>query len=305
MNAAGRETQMEWIRARKIDHSRLLPFLLEREWSCVSVTSRLKAEGFPTALAIRNRAAIYIREEPSEPGTIRELLYHSVHGMIVPVLEPVAAGSEPDRPDLAKLFSDTMPFVFSVIGLSRDVIAIERAMRRPPRHTVEYFLMTLESPAQGTADPSVDHGAATPEGIQCRRATTQDAARLFPLQGAYEREEVLLNPTSFDPASCLIQLREALRNEIVVTAEFDGRPIAKAGTNAIGYEWAQIGGVYTDRDWRGRHVARLLMRYLLAALDSEGLKACLFVKTQNEPALALYRGLGFTVRDDFRISYYG
>lgn len=305
MNGSGRETQMEWIRARKTDQPRLLPFLLEREWSCVSITSRLRTDGFPTALTIRNRAAIYIREEPSEPDAIRELLYHSVHGMVVPVLDPGAAGPGSDRPDLVRLVSETMPFVYSVIGLSRDVIAIERALRRPPHHTVEYYLMTLEPPEPVTVGPAADTGAAPPDGILCRRATVQDAAGLFSLQSAYEREEVLLNPASFDPASCMIQLQEALRNEIVVAAEIDGRPIAKAGTNAIGYAWAQIGGVYTDREWRGRHVARLLMRYLIGVLASEGLRACLFVKTRNEPALALYRGLGFTVRDDFRISYYG
>ena len=81
------------------------------------------------------------------------------------MLEPVAAGSEPDRPDLAKLFSDTMPFVFSVIALSRDVIAIERDMRQEPRHTVAFLPMTLEPHDPGTAVPLVDPSFQTPDDI--------------------------------------------------------------------------------------------------------------------------------------------
>jgi predicted GNAT family acetyltransferase len=47
------------------------------------------------------------------------------------------------------------------------------------------------------------------------------------------------------------------------------------------------------------------MEDLLARLAARDKGAVLFVKTRNEPARALYRGLGFEEIDDYRADYFG
>ena len=132
-----------------------------------------------------------------------------------------------------------------------------------------------------------------------------DAALLFPLQRAYELEEVVIDPALFSDATCLKLLRQGLRNELVFHASRDGRPLAKAGTNARGYGVDQIGGVFTVASERGKGLARIVMAALLEAIFAEKPAACLFVKKANTPAIALYERLGFATVGGYVISYYG
>jgi predicted GNAT family acetyltransferase len=88
-------------------------------------------------------------------------------------------------------------------------------------------------------------------------------------------------------------------------AELGGVPVAKAGTNARGFTTDQIGGVFTRPDLRHRGAARAVMTALLEHVRRDRRQACLFVKKDNAPAIRLYLGLGFDVRGEYRISYYG
>jgi ribosomal protein S18 acetylase RimI-like enzyme len=46
------------------------------------------------------------------------------------------------------------------------------------------------------------------------------------------------------------------------------------------------------------------MEELLRRIFAEKQTACLFVKTNNLPALSLYRKLGFRIGDGYQISYF-
>jgi predicted GNAT family acetyltransferase len=80
--------------------------------------------------------------------------------------------------------------------------------------------------------------------------------------------------------------------------------MAKGGTNARGFTYDQIGGLFTHPAFRGRKAARFLMGRLLEHIFRDGKKACLFVKTHNLPALRLYDNLGFRIAENYRISYF-
>ena len=182
--------------------------------------------------------------------------------------------------------------------------AVERAMPVTPSTRIEYRLMRLAR-ASWAGPAAHASAAAAAEGVRVRRSGIGDAALLFPLQRAYELEEVVIDPALFSDAACLKLLRQGLRQELVFHASRDGRPLAKAGTNARGFGVDQIGGVFTLASERGKGLARIVMAALLEEIFAEKPAACLFVKTANAPAIALYERLGFTTLRGYVISYYG
>jgi predicted GNAT family acetyltransferase len=80
--------------------------------------------------------------------------------------------------------------------------------------------------------------------------------------------------------------------------------VAKAGTNARGFGVDQIGGVFTLEKLRNSGIAFRVMEELLRQVFAHKDMACLFVKKDNLPALALYKRLGFATADSYRISYF-
>jgi predicted GNAT family acetyltransferase len=140
--------------------------------------------------------------------------------------------------------------------------------------------------------------------MEIRQAGARDFAALLPLQEAYEREEILFNQDDFNLDKTRRELRLSLKNHIIYLASSAGMVMAKGGTNARGFTYDQIGGVFTHPDFRGKRAARSLMSRLMEHIFAGGKNACLFVKTHNLPALKLYDNLGFRIAENYRISYF-
>jgi GNAT superfamily N-acetyltransferase len=280
---------MSWRLASVGDEQRLVAFLCRDEASCAAASARVKA-GERGCTAYVDEAA----------GAIRGALVATTAGLVLPVL-PEGTG---DRAGLAVLLGGLRTPVHSVGGPDACVAVVESVMPLPPTTRIEYRLMKLARPAWAGAAVHASAAAAA-EGVRVRRSGSSDAALLFPLQRAYELEEVVIDPALFSDAACLKLLRQGLRKELVFHASRDGRPLAKAGTNARGYGVDQIGGVFTVASERGKGLARIVMAALLEAIFAEKPAACLFVKKSNAPAIALYERLGFTTLGGYVISYYG
>jgi uncharacterized protein len=277
---------MSWRAAGRRDLPAVLRFLLREEALCVPVTSRIRG-------GCRG-CEIWFDEEPG--GGITDCILYTSGGLLLPVLSSPPA----HRRDLAGVISRLRPSVQSVMGVSRCVEEAEALVPAAATRRMEYFLMTLDRKAA--------HRLWTPPlapGMRVRRADPADAAAIFPLQKAYEQEEVLLDPSHFSEALCMRSLLQGLRDEILFVLEIGGQLAAKAGTNARGYTVDQIGGVYTVPAQRGKGLARAAMAGLLKEVFREKAGASLFVKKKNMPAVALYHGLGFQPVTDYAISYYG
>ena len=91
--------------------------------------------------------------------------------------------------------------------------------------------------------------------------------------------------------------------EIVLYGSINNIPIVKAGTNARGYNYDQIGGVFTDISQRHQGYATAVMIKLLKKIFSQDKSASLFVKPDNINAIKIYKALGFVKKANFRIAY--
>lgn len=364
---------MIWRIARDEDSGELRDFLVDREWECVSFTSRL-LEGAGNRLPSRRRVRVCVLEGPAprrrrgaageastadganasakasaaaacdtyaagagdggsngaarggrrarasvgsrsgqRTSTFRAAVLQTAEGFFYPVFtangspEKGSDGAADGAPGPAEIDGGAEQLrrvlrlgtarMHSIMGVKEHVNMLERVLRRTPVQFIEYFLMAQA----GSASYDVSR---LPEGITFRRATLADAELLYPLQRDYEKEEVLLEADRFDPESCYYHLRHTLRNQLVYIAELRGKPVAKAGTNARGFTYDQIGGVFTRKELRGRGVGTVLMVRLLEELNASGKMTSLFVKQHNKAAIHMYENLGYEIRNEFRISYY-
>ena len=82
------------------------------------------------------------------------------------------------------------------------------------------------------------------------------------------------------------------------------RYVTKTGTNAQGFHWFQIGGVYTLPAYRNKGLAAAAVAHLISTHSAEAHGFALFVKTANTAALRVYEKLGFEQCGLFRMSYW-
>jgi hypothetical protein len=162
-----------------------------------------------------------------------------------------------------------------------------------------YMLMTMPYGMQ----PPVN--AALPSGWRILHCHEKNVDELMNLQSAYEKEEVLPSGRRFMPSIVRQNLEHIIKSEYLIALCDDKNTfIAKANTNAIGIQYVQIGGVYTDPRYRGNHYASLLVSTLVRKINTVGKRPVLFVKNSNSIAKKLYLSLGFIKSADFLIAYF-
>ncbi|MDP3179716.1 MAG: GNAT family N-acetyltransferase [Spirochaetaceae bacterium] len=289
-------TALSWRRAVRADLPALADFLRRREEGCAGFVGRLLRDGqlrLPSPL----RGAVWIAD-----GT------WGIHGAVLHHPSRIAYPCLPAQADgdggLALVAGSWR--AASAIGMAAGVERYEAAFGLSPEVSVAYRLMAREPgyPASRVAErDALRDGRLAPE-ILVRMSRLSDLDAIFPLQEAYEREEVLTQVHEFQPAACRAALASAIERQLVLVALRDGRIVAKAGMNARGFGVDQVGGVFTEPELRGRGIARELMIALLAEIEGQGKRAVLFVKPANAPAISLYRSLGFAEIGDFKADYF-
>lgn len=87
----------------------------------------------------------------------------------------------------------------------------------------------------------------------------------------------------------------AIADGVYFGIRVDGRLVAAAGTHVISREarLAVVGNVLTHRDFRNRGLAKLTTAAVTAELLRTSDEVCLNVRSDNPPALAAYRAIGF------------
>ncbi|HKK49450.1 MAG TPA: GNAT family N-acetyltransferase [Alkalispirochaeta sp.] len=282
---------MEWKLVARPGVSALERFLTDHEPHGVVVSEKVRTGYLDKRLRTGGRCYY-------APG--EAVVYHGPGGFF----SPLGVSAIPHAPRRQALLAElqramgTFSRLYSIMGPQDDVEALEPAFRATPTHTIDYDLLALDwahFPSQ-ERPPHPELRYFIPEPPQWRR--------LLSLQTAYEVEEVLLPGRRPNLAASRATILHSLEHQVVLVATYQDTVVARVATNARGYQGDQVGGVYTDPQWRNRGVARWLMTVLLAHLQNEKRNASLFVKLDNRPAQELYRSLGFLFESPFRISYY-
>jgi len=283
-----------WRFAEEGDIAELTRFLRDREHACVSFTAQLAIDGkLALPAKLRERVAIY----EDGDGALRAAILQASTGFVLPVFDD-SFDAVPRSNSRALMPLRLPPLLFgAVMGRSRDVSLFRSIVAASPRDEMVYHLMWRPARPVATRDTH-------PDLLSVRKAELQDFDLLFPLQEAYEKEEVLLPGRRLNPRIVEHNLRNALKQQLVLIGENSEEAIAKVATNARGLGFDQIGGVFTRPEYRNRGIAGHLMRHLIHAVAADGRATTLFVKKHNKPAVAMYSDLDYRKAGDFSIIYY-
>ncbi|MDR0465257.1 MAG: GNAT family N-acetyltransferase [Treponema sp.] len=191
--------------------------------------------------------------------------------------------------------------IHSLQGLKNEVVILEEEIKKTgwkSADIIDYDLMSLDKP------PEKKGFSSGPPNLILRVPAMIDLDAIAPLQAAYEKEEVLPKGSVFSPAASRINTAQIIANGKVLAAQLNGRFIGKINVSAVSFTRYQVGGVYVHPHFRGQGVARRMAFEFISSLIGEGRGVTLFVKKTNTAARSLYSGLGFSVRGDYRITYY-
>ena len=229
-------------------------------------------------------------------GEIVALLHLGAHsGAVLPIGgDPEALADLAERALARRAF---LPRRFQVIGprIAVDVFAahFQRVGLAPRLHRPQVYMAL----ARGHLPPF--------ERLPELRAAGRDDYALVHESGARLRaEELEEDPREVDPSQYARRVEDECRDGYTYLWVESGALQFRASVSARTADAAQISGVFTPADRRGRGLARRGLAELCARLLEHSQHACLFVNDFNAPAIALYRRLGFEPRADWASAFY-
>lgn len=273
----------------------ILDFLLVNEHKCVSLVAHFLK---------KDTKILYILDERN---MIWGVLSLSQGGQILHCLE-----SDAILPTIQEYFSYAKPEkLFSIIGEQKYTDALAKIFLKlygtVPKAVNEYILMEYNQSAAEEAilisknDPKKKAFLADCEVFDCKDS---DFDALFPIQKAYELEEVVVDKNTYNEKNSRILLRRSIQSGEVFGVKYNNRIVAKASINAKGEKCIQLGGIYTDTTLRNRGIATHLVKTLTQRFKNEGKIIVLFVKKINATAINVYKNCGFMPFTDYKINYY-
>lgn len=281
---------MGWRRALVSDREKIIALLRQREWEHLPFSSAVKDQG---TFRVSSRGTVYILN--AGEGGLKGALFISKGGALHCCFEP----KDLTRRDLNQLKKIILSRrFFSFIGREDRIRMIENIYGDRNSFSVDYFLMVKE---RGTS--LVKKPPQLPMGVVYRLAVSDDSDDLYPLEKAYQLEEVVRDPESLNESFLKRNFRDQLDREIIWLGESAQGICCKGGTNAIGFDFCQLGGVYTLPEMRGRGVGTGLILHLDHYLNENRWGSALFVRKSNGAAIRVYEKCGFTQKNTYRIVY--
>ncbi|MFN2433001.1 MAG: GNAT family N-acetyltransferase [Gemmatimonadota bacterium] len=205
-------------------------------------------------------------------------------------LLPAVDGEEASRA-LGRELGGILPGTLSVVGERAAVTALWAELRaRAPtprlvREEQPFYLLERDGASAG--------GASGSGGLRLRPAAGEDLDLLVQASADMLREEILDDPHARDPVAFRAQVWRMVQEGAIFVGEDRGHVVFKAHANVRTPLAAQISGVYTLPEHRGRGYARAGMRTLAQRLLAEHPRLCLYVNRDNAAAIHAYEAVGF------------
>lgn len=291
---------MIWQRVTQDNFYELIRFILPYEYLCVNFTSRLLNNNRPELPPSREAALFIGKDVPPDSyvtsSRVRAAVLITSKGLVIPVHEEgISLSADQLLPLLTQIYRYVRR-IYCVIGMESTVKQYEPHLHEAIDTFRSHYLMLR--PKQRPLAP-----LSIPVKIKIHHLTEKQIKYIFPLEKAYQYEEVVVHPERFNTAAYMLHFRKVVKSQKVLFASLNGVPISKAGTNAIGINHTQIGGVFTTPEYRGHGVARALMHRLIEEIQISDRTPVLFVRTSNPSAIQLYRRLNFDIIGRYQISY--
>ena len=271
-------------------------FMLSREGDCVQFSSQFMeykngGKSFGDFFMLREK------QEGSGGYKIRGLISISVFGNLTHCIPEVSAKDSGWKKVLKPFLRQRK--ITSITGEKAANILLEKSCPGFFSARKKYLLMKNNAGTDGNRMNSLRRRDRRFRIIECGQ---NHAGQLLPLQENYEAEELGVAVTEKNRAKILLKLKYTLRNQIVLgcAAGNPSRLLGKAATNAKGFNWYQIGGVYTRTEFRNKGIANFLISGLVKRIHSENKGAVLFVRSKNKAAIRVYKNNGFTECGFFR-----
>ena len=276
---------MTFVPVDDSNRTHVLSFLTQYEKTCVSLTENVRRKSSGIFALTDNKKNI--------TGIIgaRHTVLHCLPGIV----------RKPEfEKDIASfLHGKTISCINGDAEGTRFLVDILGKSGIQPVQENHYTLMSMPL---GMLPPVT---GSLPSGWRILHCHEKDVDALMNLQSAYEKEEVLPAGRIFMPSIVRQNLEHIVRSEyLLALCNNKNTFIAKANTNAIGVQYVQIGGVYTDPRYRGNHYASLIVSTLVHKINTVKKQPVLFVKDSNFIAKKLYLSLGFIKSADFIIAYF-
>lgn len=265
---------------------RIKAFVEQYEFLCVQLCSQLK-NGLTDFYIIYN-----------SNSQIWGVLYlHRIMNYCLPFVD-VNSTDEYIQNDIYKLILKNKITCISGEKKGSDFILniLEKTKTYPSQKNI-YKLMILSS------EPKIP-----PQKLQMdeeiKRCSLEDFDLLFDIQKKYLIKEVMPLNKEISDLEISVGLKQILKKQITFALLVDYEAVSKVNTNAIGFNWVQLGGVYTHPLYRRNYYAWHLINYLSHRVLKSGKNICLFVKEKNIPAIALYQNIGFIEKGAYQILYF-
>ena len=139
-----------------------------------------------------------------------------------------------------------------------------------------------------------------PGDTELRPATLDDLDLLVPACARTHFEEIGVDPMRRDPDGFRWRTRAQVEEGRSWLWHDDGAILFKAEASAWTPSAVQIQQVWVDPEARGRGYAQRGMRDLVRMLLERVPRVCLFVRTDNAPAIRVYEAIGMLRRGSFR-----
>ncbi len=267
------------------DLDKAIDFLTKHEFTCVSLMARvLKCK----ELGIIKNQTIYkiLNSEEKVHGIFLItnsgiLLHHILPCNIANLLIPILKRKK----------------LFSIAGTSEASHLFESILASPPSSVFDYHIMLFSE-----IDTLLSNKKKLDKKFTLLKCSFNDQERLYELQHNYQLEEVLPPGKTLNEKACREIIKERLIEHTVfaildtTTSKF----VSMAGTNAKGIHYVQLGGIFTNPQYRNLGLAQTLVRQLIAYSNKN---ISLFVRKENYSAIKAYANSGFVINSSYRICY--